>query len=34
MLEDKPYDQLIWKMVEPKSTGAPKFNSFRGSDDI
>ena len=32
MLEDKAYDQLIWKMVEPKSTGAPKFNSFRGTD--
>jgi RNA ligase len=33
MLENKAYDQLIWKMVEPKSTGAPKFNSFRGNDE-
>jgi len=33
MLEGKDYKQLIWKMIEPKSTGAPKFNSFRSSND-
>lgn len=31
MLKRKPYDQLIWKMVEPKVTDRPKFNSFRGT---
>jgi hypothetical protein len=33
MLENKPYDQLIWKFIEPKITDRPKFNSFRGVPD-
>jgi T4 RnlA family RNA ligase len=30
MLEKKDYTDLIWKIVEPKSSEVKKFNSFRG----
>ena len=33
MLENKDYSQIIWKMVEPKSTDRPKFSSFRGGSN-